>query len=143
MGAMKISCSSLVLIVFVSASTLATLAISPRQAENDGAETWGGPHISMEMTAQGATLQFDCARGTIQQAIKPDASGEFTVSGTYTPERGGPIQKNNPPRELPATYKGRIQGDSMQLEIVLADKDQQPEPFALTRGKSGRVVRCY
>ncbi len=55
---------------------------------------------------------------------------------------GGPVQKNNPPHDLPAIYKGTIQGDTMQLEIVLADKEQAPEPLTLTRGKTGRVMKC-
>jgi hypothetical protein len=30
----------------------------------------------------------------------------------------------------------------MRLEIMLAEKDQAPEPFTLTRGKVGRLVKC-
>lgn len=116
---------------------------SPQARDADASpDTWGGMHVSMKMTAGGATLEFDCAHGTIAEPIKANAKGEFSVHGTYTPERGGPIQKNSPPRDLPAIYKGSIQGDTMQLEIVLADKDQAPEPFTLTRGKTGRVMKC-
>jgi hypothetical protein len=105
-------------------------------------DVWGGHGVSMKVTPQGATLEFDCAHGTMLEPIKANAKGEFTVRGTYTPERGGPISRDNPPRDLPATYKGSIDGDTMRLEIMLAEKEQAPEPFTLTRGKVGRLVKC-
>jgi hypothetical protein len=118
------------------------LASSGQCGDNDGGEIWGGLHVSMQMTAQGATLEFDCAHGAILAAVKPDAAGDFRVTGTYTPEHGGPIRKDNPPRDLPATYKGTIHGDTMQLQVELSDKDQQPPALTLTRGTNGRVMKC-
>ena len=97
----------------------------------------------MEISAQGATLEFDCAHGEILEPITANSKGEFSVRGTYTPEHGGPIRKDNPPRDLPAVYKGSIQGSTMQLEVVLADKDHAPEPLTLTRGQSGSVMKCH
>ena len=94
------------------------------------------------MTAQGATIEFDCGHGSILQPVKPNAAGEFSVAGTFTPERGGPIRKDSLPSDLPATYKGTISGDSMHLEIVLSDKDRQPPPFTLTRGGAGKLMKC-
>jgi hypothetical protein len=120
------------------------LAANPQRGQDASAspDVWGGNDINMEMTAQGADLEFDCASGSVLEPIKANAKGEFAVRGTYTPQHGGPITLANPPRELPATYKGTINGDTMWLEIMLADKDQQPQPFTLTRGKAGRVVKC-
>ena len=103
---------------------------------------WGGRQVNMEVTPQGASLEFDCAHGKILEPIKANAKGEFAVRGTYTPERGGPVTLANPRSDLAATYKGTIEGDTMRLEVVLPDKDQQPEPFSLTRGKAGRLVKC-
>ena len=113
----------------------------PAGAQDDS-ELWGGRDIRMEMTAQGATIEFDCGHGSILQPVKPNAAGEFSVAGTYTPERGGPIRKDNPPSDLPATYKGTISGDRMRLEILLSDKDRQPPPFTLTRGGAGKLMKC-
>jgi hypothetical protein len=121
---------------------LSTFARSWQQENSRSPEIWGARGISMQVTAQGATLEFDCAHGTIAQPIKPDSKGGFSVPGTYTPERGGPVLKANPPRDLPAVYKGVIYGDNMQLEIILSDKDQSPPPVTLTRGKAGRLMRC-
>ncbi len=142
---MKLRWIYVVLVVLCAAAVQAGAGATLLQGRDNEAspETWGGMHVTMEVSAEGATLQFDCAQGAILQPIRPNAKGEFSVSGTYTPEHGGPVQKDNPSRDLPAIYKGAIAGDTMHLEIVLSDKNQQPEPFILTRGKTGRVVRCY
>lgn len=105
-------------------------------------EVWGGPHVSMVISEKNATLEFDCAEGVILNPIKPDANGDFSADGTYTPQRGGPVKKDAPPNDFPATYRGTIHGGSMQLEVVLSNKDQQPPPLTLTRGEAGRVVKC-
>ena len=140
---MKLYWIGTVFVVLTEALTLMSQS-NTRQDAGVSPGVWGGRHVRMEVTPQGATLQFDCAHGKILEPIKADAKGEFAARGTYTPERGGPVTQANPPRDLAATYKGTIEGDSMRLEVILADKDkdQQPEPFTLTRGKAGRVVRC-
>jgi hypothetical protein len=126
------------------ASLLLGVSTSFSQADNSpGApQVWGGSHISMVMSSENTTFEFDCAQGVIMSPIKPDANGEFTAAGTYTPQRGGPVQKDSAPNDLPATYKGTIHGDSMTLEILLADKGQQPPRLTLKLGEAGRVTKC-
>ena len=123
---------------------LLSVAGAVSQENSSTGEMWGGHGVIMTMTAQGATLEFDCAQGTIAQPIRPDATGQFQVPGTYTPERGGPVSKANPPNAVNAIYKGSIQADSMYLEVILGDnqKEQAPQPLRLSRGKAGRLVRC-
>jgi hypothetical protein len=103
--------------------------------------TWGGEHVRMEVTKSGATLDFDCAHGTITQALPQ--SGKFSLKGTFTPERGGPTRDDAPPTVY-AIYSGAIADDSMKLRIVLAgsDKDQVPLEYALKRGSRGNVRKC-
>ena len=142
---MKLYCIGTLVIVLGGALMLASQPATNLQQGQDASassDVWGGRDISMEVTPQGATLEFDCAHGNVLEPIKANAKGEFAARGTYTPEHGGPIRKDNPPRDLPAIYKGTIEGDTMRLEVVLADKDQQPQPFTLTRGKAGRVMKC-
>jgi len=105
-------------------------------------DVWGGAHVSMVASEKNVTLEFDCAEGVILNPLKPDANGNFSAEGTYTPQRGGPVKKDSPPNDLPATYKGTIHGDTMHLEVILANKDQQPAPLTLTRGQAGHVVKC-
>jgi hypothetical protein len=142
---MKLHWIGTLLVVLTGALTLVSEPATNLQRGQDTSTTpdvWGGSHVSMKVTPQGATLEFDCAHGSLLEAIKPNAKGEFAARGTYTPERGGPIMRDNPPRDLPATYQGSVDGDTMRLEIMLGDKNQGPEPFVLTRGKAGRVVKC-
>ncbi len=105
-------------------------------------EVWGGDHVSMVMSSQSTTFEFDCAQGVVMSPIKPESDGDFTVTGTYTPQRGGPVRKDAAPADLPATYKGTIHGDTMTVEVLLEKKDQQPPPLTLKRGQTGRVTKC-
>src|ERR1022692_4034540 len=121
---MKLYWIGTLLVVLTGAVTLVSEpATNPQRGQDASAtpDVWGGHHVSMKVTPQGATLEFDCARGNMLEPIKANATGEFTARGTY---------------------KGSIDGDTMRLEIMLAEKDQAPEPFTLTRGKVGRVVKC-
>ena len=47
---------------------------------------WGGDHVRLEVTRNGAELEFDCATGTITEPL-PDTDGTFSLKGTFTPER--------------------------------------------------------
>lgn len=132
--------------VLLAVTTICLSLQLPAQQDeeaNGNPETWGGKDIQMTMDPQGATLQFPCADGKILEPIKASANGEFSARGTYTPGQFGPVRRDNPPRELPAVYKGVISGNTMQLQIVLADTSMQPPAFTLTKGKAGRVVRCH
>lgn len=139
--------SKLLLFSLVLAATTIGLSLQLAAQEgdesNDASKAWGGKDIQLIMDPQGATLQFPCADGKILEPIKASANGEFTARGTYTPGQFGPIRRDNPPRDLPAVYKGVISGNTMQLQIELADKSMQPPAFTLTKGKAGRVVRCH
>jgi hypothetical protein len=105
-------------------------------------QVWGGRHVSMVMSSENTTFEFDCAQGVIMSAIQPGPDGQFTATGTYTPQRGGPVKKDSPPNDLPATYKGTIHGNSMTLEVLLEDKAQQPPPLTLRKGETGRITKC-
>ena len=142
---MRLQWIGILLVVLTGALMLASQpATNLPQGQDASAspDVWGGRDISMEVTPQGATLEFDCAHGNVLEPIKANAKGEFAARGTYTPEHGGPIRRDNPPRDLPATYQGTIHGEAMRLEVLLVDKDHQPEPFTLTRGKAGRLMKC-
>ncbi len=121
------------LMMMTLSSVASTTAVQP--------VIWGGEHVRMEITKSGATLDFDCAHGTVTQALPP--SGKFSLKGTFTPERGGPTRDDAPPT-VNATYSGAIAGDSMTLRIVLAnsDKDQAPLEYRLTKGNRGNVRKC-
>lgn len=130
--------------LFTITALLLGVSSSIAQADNSSGtpQVWGGAHVSMVMSSENTTFEFDCAQGVIMSPIKPDANGNFEATGTYTPQSGGPVKKDSPPNDLPATYKGAIHGNSMTLEVLLPDKAQQPQPLTLKRGEAGRVVKC-
>src|SRR5664280_1463436 len=93
---MKLHCIGTLLVVLTGALMLASAPATDLQRGQDASaspDVWGGNHVSLEITPQGATLEFDCAHGNISEPIKANAKGEFAARGTYTPERGGPISR--------------------------------------------------
>jgi hypothetical protein len=103
--------------------------------------TWGGEHVRMDVSKSGATLDFDCATGTITQTLPQQ--GTFSLKGTFTPEHGGPT-RDSPPPTIDATYSGTIKDDTLTLRIVLAGKEKDPEApqYALMKGSQGNVRKC-
>lgn len=103
---------------------------------------WGGQHVRMEVGEEGALLEFDCARGQIDAPFETDAEGRFDLPGTYTRQGPGPIRVGKTPTARPARYAGRVEGASMTLSVTLAGSDKPLAEYTLTRGSSGRVVKC-
>jgi hypothetical protein len=103
---------------------------------------WGGTSIRLEVTAQGATIEYDCAHGTIDEPLVTDRDGRFTASGTHVREHGGPIRQDEQPDRHPARYQGQLTGDTLRLIVMLTDLQQNVGTFTLMRGVTGRVFKC-
>jgi hypothetical protein len=106
------------------------------------AGTWGGTSIRLEVTAQGATIEYDCAHGTIDEPLVTDRDGRFTLAGTHVREHGGPIRQDEQPDRHPARYQGQLTGDTLRLTVMLTDLQQNVGTFTLMRGVTGRVFKC-
>src|SRR5687767_14571942 len=78
---------------------------------------WGGKGISLQVTAKGATVEYDCAHGTIPRGIIPDRRGRFDVSGTHSEERGGPVRQTERLNVYTVRFSGRISGKQMRLTV--------------------------
>jgi hypothetical protein len=102
---------------------------------------WGGDHVRMDVTTSGAELEFDCATGTITDAL-PETEGTFSLKGTFTPERGGPARDGDTSRTVDANYSGTIKNDTMTLRVVVGAKDQEAAKYVLVRGREGRLMKC-
>ncbi|HET7452918.1 MAG TPA: hypothetical protein VFL12_09265 [Thermoanaerobaculia bacterium] len=103
---------------------------------------WGGEHAVVDVSESGATVQLDCAHGSISAAIALDGDGSFDLEGTLVKEHGGPIRKNEAEDRRRARYRGRVQGGTMTLTIESLDGGEPSGPFTLERGSDGHVVRC-
>ena len=131
------------LLVLVSLILLiaASAASKPRKMQRLQPGSWGGPHIRIYVEKDSATIDYDCANGTIEGPLTYDRKGNFTWRGTHNREHGGPIRidENNSRR---AIYTGSIKGDRMALTVKLADSNDVVDTFTLTRGGPGRVFKC-
>lgn len=103
--------------------------------------TWGGEHITLEVAAKGATAEYDCAHGTIDEALSLDGSGAFDAKGVHTREHGGPIRPGEAADNHPARYTGKLDGTTLSLQVRLTDTGDVLGPFTLAPGP-GRVYKC-
>jgi hypothetical protein len=103
---------------------------------------WGGQGISMEATDSGATLDFDCASGTITEPIVPDSAGKFSVKGRYARQRPGPTREDENTEGQPANYSGVVDRENLTLTITLTKNSEKVGDFKLAHGKIGRIRRC-
>jgi len=102
---------------------------------------WGGQHVALEVTAEGATLEFDCANGSISKPVELNSQGNFSTDGTFTREHPGPITRDGNP-SVTATYSGAIQGNTLKLIITSGPQNESAGEYVLYRGKPGRVMKC-
>ena len=104
---------------------------------------WGGDHIFLEVgSVEGNRIEYDCARGSIDEAFVTDADGRFDLRGEHVRERGGPIRQGEVPDAHPARYTGRVRGDTMTLTVTLTGTGDSVGTFRLVRGAEGRVLKC-
>lgn len=102
--------------------------------------SWGGVHAGLLLSPSGGSIEYDCAHGTLDAAVVPDAGGAFRVAGRHVREHGGPEQAGEQLPSQPASYQGNVDGDRMQLRVrVGADT---LGPFILQRGAQAQVFRC-
>jgi hypothetical protein len=104
--------------------------------------TWGGDHIRVDVSDSGATIDYDCAHGTIDQKIVPDAHGGFNVIGTHIREHGGPVRKGETGAGHPAEYSGKVNGDKMTLTVRETDTNTTVGSYTLVYGDAARIMKC-
>jgi hypothetical protein len=70
-----------------------------------------------------------------------DATGAFTVAGTFVREFG-PIREGEIPDAHAARYVGAVTATTMRLTVRLTETNETMGMFTLTRGTPGRPVKC-
>jgi hypothetical protein len=101
---------------------------------------WGGQHVRLAVDDTGATIDFDCAHGRLEEPLVLDEQGAFDVKGNLVRE-GGPTPPDDTEKAQAARYKGTIDGDRMSLALVLSD-GQTGGSFTLTKGAVSRLFKC-
>jgi hypothetical protein len=104
--------------------------------------SWGGNHIGLTATADSSLIEYDCAAGRIAGPIVLDQAGRFSATGSHTVGHGGPVRIGEVPDVHPARYDGRIQGNRMELRVILTDRNQEVGTFRLERNAQPMVMRC-
>jgi len=111
-----------------------------KQANAVATGSWGGEHIILEVSEKGAEVEFDCARGQVSQPMALNQKGDFDVSGTFSPEHGGPVLRDEPAASNPARYSGHVAGNTMTLTVTQGKEDIGT--FTLTRGQRPTLRKC-
>lgn len=130
------------LILFFAFTTQAARSAEVVLSDGLQAGTWGGEHISLEVTESGARVEYDCAHGTIGRRIVPDAKGRFDVPGTYVEESGGPVREGAQPKSYAARYTGRVSGERMTVTVTRGDTRKVIGKFTLVRGREPELFKC-
>ncbi len=103
---------------------------------------WGGEHARLEITAQGGTLEFDCAHGTFDRQPKLDAQDRFSVAGTYEAEHGGPVRAEDQPQALKVEYVGAVKNDKLRLSVRRVGAKRAFAVFHLVHGQEAMLFKC-
>ncbi|HEX5705694.1 MAG TPA: hypothetical protein VFX96_00245 [Pyrinomonadaceae bacterium] len=103
--------------------------------------SWGGRGAQLDVDADGARIEFDCAHGRIER-LGTDADGRFDVRGVLVAERGGPARIDEKEVERPARYTGKIEGETMTLTVTPEGDEAGAITYTLTRGRGGRLFKC-
>ena len=104
--------------------------------------SWGGRHVGLTVAAEGGTLDYDCAAGTIDEPVRLDGDGRFRAGGTHRPGQGGPERIGHEAPRLPATYHGRVRGDRMILHVSVPSTGAELGPFTLRRDAPPMLLKC-
>jgi hypothetical protein len=103
------------------------------------AGSWGGDKLILEVVADGAEVEFECARGRISKAIKLDRRGDFDLPGTLGAEGRGPV-RDGASAATKARYRGHVERDTMTLTVVSGN--ERMGPYTLTRDRRPILKKC-
>jgi hypothetical protein len=102
---------------------------------------WGGTGLQMDVRADGAHIEFDCARADVKQPLVTRADGSFEWVGTYLQEHGGPAMIDDS-QARPARFTGTVSNNVMTLTIVYTDDGSKVGAWTLQQGNEGRIMKC-
>ncbi len=138
----KLKLAISVCLILFSGVAYSVLGGKPRRMQTIPTGIWGGQGIRVEITGHSATVEYDCANGTITGPFNLDKNHKFTLQGTHAAEHGGPIRENDIRHNQPAQFNGWTDGRKMTLTVALKDGKQDLGTFTLNHGQEGRLRKC-
>src|SRR5213595_2303212 len=118
-------------------AALACSAISPTHITKI-AGTWGGENAGLIVDQTDVHVHIGCTLGDAVGPIKPDADGRFEATGTDNVD-AYPVNRGI---THPATFTGRIVGETMTLTFSLTYTARVLGPVTLIYGKEPRMGPC-
>ena len=104
--------------------------------------TWGGDNAGVIVSESTSHVHVGCTFGDMPPGIQLDASGRFTVDGSYV-LRAYPVQVGPP---LPAQFSGRVIGRTLTLAIAVNDTVEKKVvslgPISVTYGRTPNLGPC-
>ncbi len=104
--------------------------------------TWGGDDSGVIVTESATHVHVGCTFGDMPGVIQLDATGRFTVDGSYV-LRAYPVQLGP---SLPAQFSGRVAGGRLTLAIAVNDtiekKDVALGPITVVYGRQPQMGPC-
>lgn len=119
------------------ASSCATLDAKPAYLVG----AWGGPHAAITFEGGLASVEFDCAAGSIDGPVYPAKDGSFTAKGSLRTGTGGPVRVGQIFKSQRASYSGQVVKTVMTLRVTTEDGTAMG-PFTLTQGAAPLLTRC-
>ena len=102
------------------------------------AGTWGGDNAGLIVSGADVHVHIGCTLGDVIGPIRPDSSGRFQASGTYNVD-AYPVDRGI---THPASFTGRIVGQTMTLTVALTDTARVLGPVTLIYGKEPKMGPC-
>jgi len=104
--------------------------------------TWGGENSGVIVSEAQSHVHIGCTFGDMPAGIVLDASGRFTVDGSYV-LRAYPVQVGP---ELPAQFSGRVNGRVLTLAVAVNDTVEKKVvalgPITVRYGDDPRLGPC-
>jgi len=107
------------------------------------AGTWGGRGAELRVGDKAAEIEFNCALGRIDGSFEVGDSGEFSLTGLYFREPGGPGRAGEPePRGLAAVYSGKVKDSELLLTVRIIETGRSIGPFVLYQSQEPELEKC-
>jgi hypothetical protein len=124
------------IIVFIAANAAVAQRTTPVPKGD-----WGGTGAQMSVSDAGASIDFDCASGSINKQLRMKRGGGFTAEGTFMRSGPGPIRIGDEGR--PVIYNGKVTGKVMTVRITDKKTGESVGEYTVTKGQPTRLHRCY
>jgi hypothetical protein len=99
---------------------------------------WGGDNAGLIVNETDVHVHIGCTLGDAVGPIRPDSDGRFSATGTYNVD-AYPVNRGI---THPASFTGRIVGETMTLTVSLSDTARVLGPVVLTYGKEPQMGPC-